>query len=348
MRALLVLAALAAAWGTAARAGDPIPAKASPAIPAPPALMLTGDLQPRATVKVFARASGVVEKVYVRESAMVRENDVLAEIDPREYAIEVAQARAALEFATAKAQMMNAGGRPEERARALAEVASAEAVVRDAAGHHERMEALHGRGGVSRQSVDSGRRELSVARARVVSAKKSAALVNEGPREEERRMARAELDRMRESLRMAELKLSYCKVRAPFAGCLGQRLVDEGAYVMAASSPQAPPLFVLSDSRVMKGMLDVPESQLMLVRVGARARVTVQSLPDRTLEGTVANVYPYVDPKTRTGKVELAVPNHRAELLSGMFIKAEVDSAPARAASLAEVLGVKVPTGSVE
>lgn len=336
MKALLLLA-LISGLGTAHAAES-----------APPALMLTGDLQPRATVKVYARVAGVVESIAVRESAIITEGQLLAKIDDREYRIDVAEARAALESATAKAEMMSAGGRVEERARALAEVSSAEAVVIDATANHERLQSLFGKGGVSKQNVDAARRELDVARARLTAAQKSAALVNEGARNEERKMARAELDRMREQLKMAELKLSYCEVKAPFGGVLGQRLVDPGAYVLAASSPQAPAMFVLSDSRVMKGMLDIPESQLMLVRVGAKAKVTVQSLPDRTFVGTVVNVYPYIDPKTRTGKVELAVPNERAELLSGMFIKAEVESAATRASSLVEVLGIKRPAGSGE
>lgn len=336
MKALLLLALISGL--NPVRAAEPVP----------PALMLTGDLQPRATVKVYSRVAGVVDSIEVRESAIISEGDVLAKIDDREYRIDVAEARAALESATAKAEMMNAGGRPEERARALAEVSSAEAVVTDATANHERLLSLFGKGGVSKQNVDSARRELDVARARLTSALKSAALINEGARNEERKMARAELDKMREQLRMAELKLSYCEVKAPFGGVLGQRLVDPGAYVLAASSPQAPAMFVLSDSRVMKGMLDIPESQLMLVRVGAKAKVFVQSLPDRVFEGKVVNVYPYIDPKTRTGKVELAVPNAKAELLSGMFVKAEVESAKARAGSLVEVLGIKLPAGKAE
>ena len=341
MKALLLVAMLSGLTGGASAATGDVEV---------PVLHLTGDLQPRATVKVFARAAGMVEKVNYRESALVREGDVLASIDSREYEIEVAEARAAAESAEARVGMMDAGGRPEERARAVADIAAAEAMVRDAEANQTRMHEMFGKGGVSRQQLDAAQRELDVNRAKLTSARKSSALVIEGVREEERRMARADLARTREQLRMAELKLSYCKVLAPFTGVVGQRLVDPGTYVMAASSPQAPALFVFSDSYVMKGMLDVPESQLMLLRVGQKAKVTVQSLPDRVFEGTVVNVYPYVDQRTRTGKVELAVPNSHAELLSGMFIKADIDAASARAASLVEVLGVgvKAPAGRAE
>lgn len=340
MKALVLLAllsGLSGASGAVLAAGEK-----------PPPLLLTGELQPVATVKVYARAAGAVIKVHVRESYPITEGQVLAEIDPREYEIEVAEAKAALETAMARLEMADAGGRPEERARASAEISSAEAVVRDAAGNYERLDNLYSKGGISKQSVDAARRELDVARARLVSASKSAALVTEGVRTEERRIARAEVEKFRQQHKMAELKLSYCKVKAPFGGVLGQRLVDEGAFVLAASSPQAPAMFVLSDSRVMKGLLDIPETQLLFIRKGAKAKVWVQTLPDKIFQGTVVNVYPYVDSKTRNGKVELAIPNPIAELVSGNFIKAEVESSPTRAASLAEVLGIKLPAGAIE
>lgn len=334
MKALVFALAMAACAGVRAQA--------------PRLLELTGDLQPRATVKVYARVAGMIEKVNVRESDAVREGQVLAELDPKELEIEVAELAAQVEAMEARASMMSAGGRPEERARALAEVDQARAVLREADASHRRLESLFEKGGVSRQRVDEARRELDVAHARLTAQRKSAALVVEGARDEERRMSRAEHRKAREALRLAELKLSYTKVRSPFAGILGMRLVDPGTYVMAASSPQAPALFVVSDSRVMKGMVDVPETELMHVRVGQKARVRVQSLPDKVFEARVANVYPYVDPKTRNGKIELAVPNPRAELLSGMFIKAEIEAAPGRAPSMLEVLGREPKAEGVE
>jgi multidrug resistance efflux pump len=311
-------------------------------------LELTGELQPRATVKVYARVAGMLEKINVRESDFVREGQVLAEIDPKELEIEVAELNAQVKAVEAKSSMMAAGGRPEERARSRAEVDQVQAVLREAEANHQRMSNLFARGGVPRQQVDAARRELDVARARVTGARKSAALVTEGARDEERRMARADLSRVREQLKMAELKLSYTKVRAPFSGVLGMRMVDPGTYVLAASSPQAPALFVLSDSKVMKGMIDVPESELMHLRVGQPAKVRVQSLPDKVFQATVSNVYPYVDPKTRNGKIELAVPNPQAELLSGMFIKAEIQAAGERAPSMIQVLGLEKPRAGVE
>jgi multidrug resistance efflux pump len=312
----------------------------------PRVLRLTGDLQSRSAVRVFPRVSGLVVKMHVRESSVVRQGDVLAEIDPPEYEIAVAAAQAAVAQAEAKLAGMEAGGRPEERARAAADVASAQTVHVNEVANVERQEQLFASGGVSRHALDAARRERDVAHARLVSARKAHAMVLEGPRPEEKRMARADLDKARAELRMAQVKLSYTKIRAPFSGVVGQRLVDEGAYLLAASSPQAPALCTLADSSVLKAIVDLPEADLLYVRLGSPARVGVQSDPGHTFPGRVVNLHPYVDTKTRTSRLEIEVPNHSGQLLPGMFVKVEVDAAPRPSRSVAEILGFDVERAS--
>jgi HlyD family secretion protein len=300
---------------------------------------LTGDLAPRQNVRVYSRVSGMVKRILVRESSLVKAGDVMAEIDPVEYEIAVAQAKAAVAMAEAKLAGMEAGGRPEERSRAGADVDSAAAVVREARANHDRMSSMFGKGGVSHQSLDAARRDLDVANSKLIAALKSLSLVNEGPRAEDRQMARADLARLREDLKLAELKLSYCKVRAPFSGIVGQRLLDEGTYVLAASSPQAPALFTFADPFTLKALVDVPETDILYLRIGMPATIQVQSMPDELVSGHVANIFPFVDPKTRTSKLEVDVPNPTGRLLPGQFVKAKIHAAATPARSAAEVLG---------
>lgn len=303
-------------------------------------LLLTGDLAARQAVRIFSRVSGVVKKLHVREGQLVPVGGLMAEIDPAEYELEVAEARAEVDKLEARLAAMEAGGRPAERERAQAELASAEAVVRDAEANHERVASLLSRGGISRQAMDTAQRELEVARARAAAARESLVLVREGPRAEEKREVRAELRKVQAQLAQAQLRLSYTRVTAPFDGIVGQKLVDEGAYVLAASSPQAPALYALADSRILKGLVDLPESDLLWVRLGTPAAVRVQAAPGKVFEGTVANLYPFVDPRTRTAKLEIAVPNRSGELMPGMFVKVEVPAAAEPAASIAQILGV--------
>lgn len=69
--------------------------------------------------------------------------------------------------------------------------------------------------------------EVHVARARLTAARHSSAVVSEvGP--EERRMARADIERMRQQLETAKRERSYCTVRAPFARCAGAAIRGPG------------------------------------------------------------------------------------------------------------------------
>src|SRR5262249_29593078 len=64
---------------------------------------------------------------------------------------------------------------------------------------------------------------------------------------------------------------------------------------------------------------EVYESELALVRAGQRATVSLPYLPERSFEATVAYVYPTLDPKTRTARLRLALPNPDLALRPDMY-----------------------------
>ncbi len=61
------------------------------------------------------------------------------------------------------------------------------------------------------------------------------------------------------------------------------------------------------------------EADLPLVEKGQRALVTLSYLPDKNFEGKVAYVYPYLDPRSRTGRVRIELPNDKLELKPEMY-----------------------------
>jgi multidrug resistance efflux pump len=322
-------------------------ASASPATTASTAaareFRLTGDLAPRVTVRVFARVAGLLTHVHFKEGSRVKAGDVMAEIDPVEYVLALEQARTTLESAQARLAAMEAGGRPEERARASAEVDSAAAVHRNATRNLERLRGLFDKGGVSRQALDESQREVDVTLSRLTSARKGLELVQEGPRPEDQRAARAEVTRARVECQLAEMRLSHTKIRAPFTGIVGQRLADPGSYLLAANSPQAPAVAVLSQSHVLRALVDIPERDMFGIRLGQPAKIFVQAYPGEAFPGTVVNLFPYVDRATRNSKLEIEVPNLPPRLLPGMFVEAVVPAAATAARSTAEVLSGRTP-----
>lgn len=317
---------------------DPVP---SP-VPRRATLELTGELIPRQQVKVIPRVSGLLTKVKFREGTPFRKDEIMAELDRREFELAVQEARANVAAAEAQLRAMMAGGRPEEQSRSTADVEAAAAVHNNARQNFIRLSGLHAKGGLSRQELDIARRELDVAEARLTSARKGLAIVQQGPRPEDKDVGRASVARAQAALDQALLRLEYTNVRAPFDGTIGQRLVDEGSAVTGGTSPQATPICIYSDGAVLKAILDVPESDLPYLRVGKPAKVSVRARPERSFPGRVSNVYPFVDPKTRSGKVELEVPNLPPRLVPGMFVKASIEVSTEPADSALEVLGARV------
>jgi membrane fusion protein (multidrug efflux system) len=160
---------------------------------------------------------------------------------------------------------------------------------------------------------------------------------------------RADLERARAALAMAKLRLSYTKVLAPFEGTVGQRPIDEGAHVMGGSSPQATALAVVSSIRMLRALLDLPEGDIPFVRLGLPAQLTVQTAPGQVFPGRVSNVFPYIEPRTRSGKLEVEVPNWPLKmLLPGMFVKASVACSTRPATMAAEFLAGHNPGTELE
>src|SRR5204863_2121773 len=87
---------------------------------------------------------------------------------------------------------------------------------------------------------------------------------------------------------------------------------------------------------------DVYETEMPLVRVGARAIVTLDAYPEERFTGRVVYIYPYVDEKSRTNKVRYEFANRGGRLKPGMYANVEINATPAGAGS-----GIVVPTNAV-
>jgi Cu(I)/Ag(I) efflux system membrane fusion protein len=64
---------------------------------------------------------------------------------------------------------------------------------------------------------------------------------------------------------------------------------------------------------------DVFEGDLGRITKGQAATVALSYIPDRTFDGKVTFVYPYLDPSARTGRVRIELPNAGLELKPDMY-----------------------------
>jgi len=101
---------------------------------------------------------------------------------------------------------------------------------------------------------------------------------------------------------------------AEVTGYVVVKNVVHGMRVMPADT-----LFELADLSRVWVLADVYESDLPTVRLGMPADVTLSYQPGRTWRGTVANVAPTVDEKTRSVKVRIDVDNAGGALKPDMY-----------------------------
>ena len=106
---------------------------------------------------------------------------------------------------------------------------------------------------------------------------------------------------------------------APASGFVIEKNVVEGASVDAGMR-----LYRIAALNKVWVEADVYEADLARVRVGQNAKVTLDYLPERLYDARVAYIYPYLDPKSRTGRVRIELANKDLDLRPGMYANVEL------------------------
>jgi membrane fusion protein, copper/silver efflux system len=114
----------------------------------------------------------------------------------------------------------------------------------------------------------------------------------------------------------------YMPMLSPVTGTVIEKRVVAGSAVEPGMR-----LYRIADLSTVWVEADVYESDLPLLAAGTPARVTLAYLPGRSFTGTITYVYPYLDPKTRTGRVRLEVPNPDGALKPAMYADVDLEIA---------------------
>lgn len=118
--------------------------------------------------------------------------------------------------------------------------------------------------------------------------------------------------------RQVPTSMSYT---APRDGIVLERMATAG--LMAKPGDV---LFRIADISNMWVISDVPEYDLASISIGAKADITIRSLPGKTFHGTVDLVYPEVEAQTRTTRVRIELPNTDGVLLANMYADVDIEA----------------------
>ena len=227
---------------------------------------------------------------------------VLAQLDSRDIEAKLSQAR--MQVTVSEKALAGAAA---QLAAAQAQQQVTEAQAEQALTDFKRMEGLQASGAGTSQQLDHARAQKEVAEAQVRAAVQQVAAV----RSDEARLE-AQKEQAVAAVREAQVMLSYTTIEAPFSGRLVRKTIDPGDMVMPGQ-----PLFVIETAAEPEFHAVVAESLVADMKLGQQLNVRIDTI-GQTLPGTVREIVPQADPRTRTLLVKLSLPP-QAGLVSGQF-----------------------------
>ncbi len=293
-------------------------------------LSFTADIIPIRQAAIFSKVSGYIRKIYVERGDLVKEGQLLVEIDDLELKASAEQARAAQGSAEAGLEVARSTleGQKANLESQRANLAKARAVATNDTRQAERMKTLFEKGMVAAVEWDNARTNADSSKASTEAAEAQLRLaeVQITTQQSQVRLAQAQVETYRAALSLAQTNLSNTRLLAPFPGYIAQRNLDQGAAVSAQSSGTTNTsvgILLVQDISSVKVQIEVPERDIARVSVGAPVRVTADPYKGEVFAGSIARVVHSLDPRSRTMGIEVEIPNPHAQLKPGMFARVE-------------------------
>ncbi len=246
---------------------------------------------PRA-VEIRNKVTGQITQVLVRDGDRVRAGQLLARIDPREYALSLEESR--YRHIQALSQIAAEDEEQIDDSEALADFVAARAGLQAR------------RGDLSDEQFRSQLLELELA------------ALKEGAFRQDMFAQRTGLADARVAEERAQLNLEYTEIRAPFSGVVSGLVAVKGEN---ASIGQV--ICSVYDNRNLEAVVDVLEADLGNLAPGRPTLIAVPATGD-TIRTTVDVISPMLDQASRTCQVIVRFENPDDRYRPGMFVRAEI------------------------
>ena len=229
-------------------------------------------------IGIAPHVQGPLVQLKVVDNQPVEENDLLFVVDPRPYEAELERARGELILAQAEV-----GGIEQAITAARAEVARLQADTAYARTHAGRLEPLLGGRFISADQYQEAvtkatSLDAAVHHAQSQLAQQEQLLAQQGD-------VNGRLETAKARVRLAELNVEYCYVRAPFKGLVTNLNISVGDYAHIGER-----VFALVDRRMWYVLGNFRETLLPSIKPGMEARVNLVGDPGRTFHGVVQGI----------------------------------------------------------
>jgi len=265
-----------------------------------------GEVRPIQFINLTAEVAGRVTDVFVKEGDLVKKGQPLLRVDPTQLANSTSVQEAALRAVQADVQNQSAAINVSENAintaraalvTAQADLERAQVEKTNAQIELKRQTDLLESGIASRSNYDTAKMRFDSATASVNAAKARAdqAQVQITDAEIRVRQSKASLDaanarvaQQKASLAQSSDQLSKTTQYATIEGVVGGPIIQVGTF--AVSSFSSTGLMVIADMSVINVEVKVDETDITNVKKGQKAKIKVDALGEREIEGEVVEI----------------------------------------------------------
>ena len=256
----------------------------------------TGKIQPEVEVKIAPEVSGEIVEMPVKEGQVVRRGQLLMRIKPDAYRAQVEAQQAALNSARSAS------------VRNRAELAKADI-------DYKRVQKLRDGGLVSESEWNNAKTAYDSAKAALDTAK-------------------FEIERAEGSLRQINEALSKTIIYSPAEGTISSLTSRVGERVVGTSQFAGTEVMRIADLNNMEARVNVNENDVVEVKVGDPARITVDAYPGREIRGIVREIASTAltrnagtQEEVTNFEVKISIPDRTLRLRPGMSATADIETA---------------------
>jgi len=241
----------------------------------------SGEIKPKTYVNVSANAFGKITKLFVREGDHVKKGQLLAQLENVQSSADVAATKAALEAArtdaVAAAAALKTAQANLDRAQADDDRAKLDWV---------RAQGLYKDALIAKSDYDAKKAAWEAAEAGIAQAQ---AQIAESRAQLESSQGR--IVQNRANLRRVADVLDKTYYFAPFDGLVTNLPVREGeTVVIGIQNSPGSTLMTIADMSVITAEVKVDETDIVNVKLGQPAEVTIDAIPNKSFKGTVTEI----------------------------------------------------------
>jgi multidrug resistance efflux pump len=279
---------------------------------------------PNKQYDIYAETPGVIKEVLAKSGEHIQAGTLVAILSSVEQENDLLITQASMLEQQAKLEQLQNTPRKEEIAVAEGRLGTARTQYKYSSESAKRLEPMYKEGNVSLEDYQDEKKQMDVDRMQIDEMKANLDMVVAGPHPKEIEAAEYELRRLKEKLEFDEVEVSRTRLLMPIDG----HLVTANLDLMMGHYLDVGDHFATAESdESVRVEIQIPESDIADVSIGASSRLKVWAYTDRLFHGEVSEIAPSAIEETygKIVNVTVVISNQDHLLKSGMTGFGKVD-----------------------